>query len=85
VLIAVYLASSHIANIKNYIDCITRLYSSSLLAAIVFVYDFHAGAETLMHRHFTQQGRINGFNAPFMGLDQRSSRQFPKGKMGKYL
>ncbi|XP_064636086.1 PAN2-PAN3 deadenylation complex subunit pan3-like isoform X2 [Lineus longissimus] len=49
--------------------------------SIVFVYDFHAGAETLMHRHFTQQGRINGFNAPFMGLDSRSSRQFPKGKM----
>ena len=51
--------------------------------AIVFVYDFHSGAETLMHRHFTQQGRMNGFNAPFMALD-RSTRQFPKSKIGEY-
>ncbi|XP_074649984.1 PAN2-PAN3 deadenylation complex subunit pan3-like [Tubulanus polymorphus] len=49
--------------------------------SIVFVYDFHAGSETLMHRHF-MQGRLNGFNNPFSNVgatNASSGRHFGKG------
>ena len=49
--------------------------------AIVFVYDFLAGAETLMSRHFNSPGSINGYNQPF-SMDG-NSRSFNSGGNSK--
>ena len=37
--------------------------------SIVFVYDFHGGAETLMARHFNNPGSINGYNIDARGFN----------------
>jgi len=39
------------------------------ISAIVFVYDFHGGAETLMARHFNNPGSINGYNVDARGFN----------------
>jgi hypothetical protein len=39
------------------------------ISAIVFVYDFHGGAETLMARHFNNPGSINGYNIDARGFN----------------
>ncbi|XP_065349432.1 PAN2-PAN3 deadenylation complex subunit PAN3 isoform X1 [Cloeon dipterum] len=35
--------------------------------SIVFVYDYHPGAETLMSKHFSASDQANGFSDPFNG------------------
>lgn len=49
--------------------------------SIVFVYDFHAGADTLMTRHFNNPGSINGYNQSF-NMDG-GSRSFNSGGSAK--
>ena len=54
----------------------------SFISAIVFVYDFFPGAETLLARHFSQaSSQINGFSSPF--TMEGSARPFSAGK-GKW-
>ncbi|XP_071125593.1 PAN2-PAN3 deadenylation complex subunit pan3-like isoform X1 [Mytilus edulis] len=51
--------------------------------SIVFVYDFHACAETLMGRHFNNPGSINGYNQSFnMDGSSRSYNSSGNGKGG---
>ncbi|KAK3100528.1 hypothetical protein FSP39_021365 [Pinctada imbricata] len=50
--------------------------------SIVFVYDYFPTAETLMTRHFSGPGAMNGYNQSF-GMEGGSSRSFnPSGKGG---
>lgn len=47
-------------------------------SAMVFVYDYHPAAETLMARHFNNPTHLNGFTSPY-NLDG-SARPYSAGK-----
>lgn len=54
------------------------------VAAIVFVYDFFPGAETVLLKHFSGPGGMNGFNNSFNmeGGGGGGSRSYNSGNKG---
>ena len=48
---------------------------------MVFVYDYHPGAETLMIQHFSSPNRLNGYtnNYPYDGAARPYSADKGKG------
>ena len=58
------------------------------VSAIVFVYDFFPGAETVLLKHFSGPGGMNGYNSSFNmegGGGGGSSRSYNSGNKGRLL
>lgn len=52
----------------NYINAIQRLNKMfSVLKALVLVYDYYPGSQTLLSKYFTPGSDANGYQDPFQG------------------
>lgn len=70
----------------NYLNfCLSEYLFVLLSAAIVFVYDIFPGAETVLLKHFSGPGGMNGYTNAFNMEGGSSSRSYNSSNKGTEL